>query len=86
MIIKRKDFCRAVEQKKELASTKTPPVEKKVPERRMVTKENKEPKEAKETKANAAPAKEEKIVREEKKEEIKEKDTPKVINSLSRKF
>ncbi|KAL0850142.1 hypothetical protein ABMA28_012019, partial [Loxostege sticticalis] len=64
---------RAVEQKKELASTKTPPVEKKVPERRMVTKENKEPKEAKETKANAAPAKEEK------KEEIKEKDTPKSV-------
>ncbi|XP_026727364.1 RE1-silencing transcription factor-like isoform X2 [Trichoplusia ni] len=41
-----------VEEKKTLVATKSPAVEKKVPERRVLTKENKEPKDSKEAKAN----------------------------------
>lgn len=60
----------AAEDKKSQLSNKSPAPERKMPERRVVTKENKEPKETKETKANNN-AKEEK--------EPKEKETPKNV-------
>ncbi|CAK1599867.1 unnamed protein product [Parnassius mnemosyne] len=65
---------KAVEEKKAIITTKTPVIEKKVLERRVITKENKEPKEIKEIKVVNTNTKEEK--------EIKEKDvtiTPKSV-------
>ncbi|CAG5017844.1 unnamed protein product [Parnassius apollo] len=59
--------AKPIEEKKTIITTKTPVIEKKVLERRVVTKENKEPKEIKEIKVVNANTKEEK--------EIKEKDT-----------
>ncbi|XP_053601420.1 zinc finger protein pita-like isoform X2 [Plodia interpunctella] len=59
---------RAIEEKRTQMLAKSS-AEKKLPERRVVTKENKEPKETKEVKTNNTSAKEEK--------ESKDKDTPK---------
>ncbi|CAH2068636.1 unnamed protein product, partial [Iphiclides podalirius] len=46
--------AKPIEEKKAVAVTKAPVVEKKGPERRIITKENKEPKESKETKVNTS--------------------------------
>lgn len=64
----------AVEEKKTQIITKPPALEKKQPERRIFTKENKEPKEVKDMKGNNISVKEEK----DNKEKEKEKETPKV--------
>ncbi|XP_013195035.2 RE1-silencing transcription factor isoform X4 [Amyelois transitella] len=67
-----KTSFRAVEEKKSQMVTKSPAVEKKLPERRVVTKENKEPKETKEPKPSNPGVKEDK-------ESKQDKDTPKTI-------
>ncbi|PZC87101.1 hypothetical protein B5X24_HaOG201337 [Helicoverpa armigera] len=81
------------EEKKTPVVAKSPAPEKKVPERRVVTKENKEPKDTKEVKANNGNVKEdkdkevkEKVAKDKetkekdvKQKEVKEKETPKSV-------
>lgn len=63
-----------IEEKKAQIITKSPAVEKKLPERRVFTKENKEPKESKEAKTNNVIVKDDKEreVRENKDKDVKE--------------
>lgn len=63
----------AVEEKKIPVSTKSPSLEKKQPEKRTVTKENKEPKEVKDAKGNNG------NIKEEKEKEVKEAAKTKVV-------